>query len=301
MRYLAFLLIGVLVVIGSSAGEQRTVVVQPAGDKANDADVAKLRQGAEAFAAAFAKHDAKALAAMWTENGEMHDDGGPAARGRAAIEQAFATLFKAKPKAKIEALIEAIRFPARDLAIEEGVLRLTAADNELPTTTVYRVTHIREGGAWKIAVSEEKGAGQHRLHDLDWLVGTWRGTGKDQEVSLSLTKKDGKPFVFGEFTRKEKGKVVFSGSLKIGIDPQRGQLRSWHFDDDGGHAQALWLRDGNRWVLDNLGTAANGTDVASVTILSRIDGDTFTWRSIDRVMGNEKLPDAPPIRLSRVK
>jgi len=30
--------------------------------------------------------------------------------------------------------------------------------------------------------------------------------------------------------------------MRIGYDPQRGGLRSWHFDADGGHGQSLtWL------------------------------------------------------------
>ena len=44
-------------------------------------------------------------------------------RGRAAIEKAFAEFFKEHPKSKVEVRIESIHFPARNLAIEEGILR----------------------------------------------------------------------------------------------------------------------------------------------------------------------------------
>lgn len=266
-----------------------------------EADSAAIRKLASDFIKAFDKHDAKALAALWTDEGEYHHEGGDLVRGRTDIENAFAHLFKEKKGVKIELLIESIRFPARDLAIEEGIVRTWGAESELPATTAYNVTHIRDGGQWKIAVAREWGAGQHRLQDLDWLVGNWRGGQKDVEVTLSFTKNDKKPFLMGDFVKKEKGKVTYSGTMKIGIDPARGQLRSWHFDDDGGHGQALWLRDGNRWVLDSIGVLAGGAETASVNILGRVNGDAFTWRSIDRVMGDEKLPDTPPIKLSRVK
>src|SRR5262245_61293046 len=107
---------------GPSAGEKK-----PAG-----ADEKALIAQARDFAALFAKQDAKAIASLWTEQGEMHDDGGGVAKGRADIEQAFAALFKEKPKARIEVLVDSIRFPAKDLAVEEGILRLSPADNELP-------------------------------------------------------------------------------------------------------------------------------------------------------------------------
>ena len=91
-----------------------------------------------------------------------------------------------------------------------------------------------------------------------------------------------------------------SGTIRISHDPQTGQLRSWHFDDNGGHGQSLWIRDGNRWVLDAVGVQPDGTETAAVNVLVRINNDAFTWRSLDRVAGDEALPDTPPVKLTRV-
>src|SRR5262249_53082899 len=101
------------------------------------------------------------------------------------------------------------------------------------------------------------------------------------------------------YSQKTKGKVVSSGMFRIAMDPQRGQLRSWHFDDDGGHGQALWLRDGNRWVLDSFGVLADGTNTESVNVLVRIGKDAITWQSIDREVDGDSLPDTAPIKLTR--
>jgi hypothetical protein len=60
------------------------------------------------------------------------------------------------------------------------------------------------------------------------------------------------------------------------------------------------VRDGSRWVLDAIGVAGNGADTASVNLLGRVDNDNLTWRSIDRVMAGQTLPDTPPLRLKRV-
>ena len=279
------------------------VQAQPSA-KADDrsADRKAITDSSQAFEAAFEKGDAKAVAAFWTEAGEYESDTGEIFRGRAAIEAAFAAHFKAAPKGRCVVRIDSIRFPARDLAIEEGLLTTAGAGRELPASSRYRVVHVREGGTWKIALAREWGAGQDRLEDIEWLIGTWRGTGKDKsrEVTLSIRRDEVKPYFVGKFTARVNGEAASSGTMKIGIDPKRGQLRSWHFEDDGGHGQALWIRDGSRWVLDAIGVAGNGAPTAAVNLLGRIDNDTVTWRSIDRVMAGQKMPDSPPIRLTRV-
>jgi uncharacterized protein (TIGR02246 family) len=272
----------------------------PTGEKGREADVEAIRASSREFVQAFGMGDARAVAALWTEQGEFHDDSGNPVRGRAAIEEAFRAFFKENPNRKIEVLIESIRFPARDLAIEMGVLRQSGADKELPATTLYTVIHVRERGQWKMAVSREWGAGQDRLEDLHWLIGRWKATLTDQETTLVFSRDEGKPFITGQFTKKSGDKIVSSGTMRIGFDTQRGRLRSWHFDDDGGHGQALWIRDGNRWVLDAIGIQGNGVDTAALNILGRLNHDEFTWRSIDRVIGNQAQPDTVPIRLKRV-
>ena len=200
----------------------------------------------KAFETAFEKGDAKAVAAFWTEDGEYESETGEVFRGRAVIEAAFAAHFKAAPKTRCIVRIESIRFPARDLAIEEGLLTTAGEGRELPSSSRYRVVHVREGGVWKMALAREWSAGRDRLEDIEWLIGVWKGSGKDKdrEVTVTFRREEDKPFVVGKLDVRVKGKVVSSGSMKIGVDPQRGQLRSWHFEDDGGHGEALWIRDG---------------------------------------------------------
>ena len=82
----------------------------------------------------------------------------------------------------------------------------------------------------------------------------------------------------------------------IGRDPQRGQLRSWSFDDEGGHGEALWSRDGHAWVLDAIGVQPDGTPTAATNILTRVNDDQFTWRSVERMVAGGKS-----IEVARVK
>src|SRR5262245_31932507 len=114
-----------------------------AGEAGRAADRAAIEKSSADFAQAFAKGDAKACAAFWTDDGEYQDED-VAVRGRAKIEQLFAEFFKDKAKTKVQVEIESIHFPARDLAIEEGLLRQEGAGRDLPNSSRYSTIHVRE-------------------------------------------------------------------------------------------------------------------------------------------------------------
>src|SRR5215470_6626780 len=89
--------LGFWAVTGNSKGPPPA---RAAADAPADTDEAPIRKEARAFAAAFAKGDAKGIAAMWTEKGECRM-GGETFVGRAAIEKAYAAFFKANPGHKV--------------------------------------------------------------------------------------------------------------------------------------------------------------------------------------------------------
>jgi uncharacterized protein (TIGR02246 family) len=270
-------------------------------DKDRKADLEALRKAGQEFVQAFDKGDAKALAAFWTDGGVFHDESGQDLRGRAAIEKAYTDLFKEKPKSKLEIEVQSIHFPSRDTAVEDGVLRLKTTDPELPTSTRYSVLHVRQDGKWKVAIVREWGADEEKLEDVAWLVGNWAAKSKNREVENSYTWNEKKTLIRGRFIVKEGDRVTSSGTQTIGLDPQTGQLRSWIFEEDGGHGQSLWVRDGNRWVLDAAGVLSNGAEYTAVNVVTPINNDEFVWRSVERTLGDANLPDTDPIKLKRVK
>jgi len=274
-------------------------VAAPGAAAAPDDDRAAILKSARDFEAAFAKGDAKAVAALYTENAEARDAAGRTFVGRAAIEKAYADFFKANTGVKTEVLVKSVRFPAKDMAVEEGLLRQSRGPKDLPATTAYVAIHIREGGQWKIALSSEGGVGEDRLEDLDWLLGEWTTKVKDDTVKLSFVRDPKKAVITGTFTRTAPGKEPVSGSVRIALDPETGQIRSWGFEDDGAHSQSLWVCDGKSWILDTRGVLADGTPTAERIVIQRVAPDTITWRAIDRVVGDESLPDTQPMRLTR--
>lgn len=269
-------------------------------DKERAADRDAIRKSSMEFVQAFEKGDAKALAAAWTEQGELQSEDGAVLRGRAAIEKAYADLFKTKQKVKVEVEIASIRFPSRDTAIEEGVMRLKPVGPQLPTSSRYSALLVREDGRWKIARVQESAASD-RLDDLAWLIGAWQAKSKDRELRMSYEWNAKKTQIRGSFSVQEGGKVTTAGTQTIALDPQTGRLRSWLHDDDCGHGQSLWFRDGNRWELESLGVLADGRETSSINVITRLNDDEFLWRSTQRRIGPSPLPETTPVKLIRMK
>ncbi len=264
------------------------------------ADVAAIKDSARLFVEAFNRGDAKAIAAGWTDNGELYDDSGTMLIGRDAIEKAYAKLFQDRPKNKITIDVQSVRFLAPGCAIEEGTSRLESPGAELPTSGRYSAFHLRENGAWKIAYAREWGGASDKLEDLGWLVGTWSARGKDRDVRVTFAWNDAKTFLENRFSVSEGGRITTGGVQEIGRDARTGQLCSWVFADDGGRGQTRWVRDGNRWLMESVGMAPNGAPTTATNILTRVNDNEFSWRSVNRRMDGQPVPDAAPITVSRV-
>lgn len=280
-------------------GRRAAAGVKPAASRSADEDA--IRAQARDFAAAFAKGDAQAIAATWTEQAEYYEENGVELRGRAAIQQAYADFFAAHPGARMSIEIRSIRFPSRDLAIEEGVTTLTHAGPELPSSSRYLAVHAREDGQWKTAIGREWGAAGDKLQDLAWLVGTWSASSPDGETRISFAWNSGQTALTGTFEKIVAGQTASTGHQRIIRDPQTGQIRSWIFDDAGGHGEALWTHDGNKWLLDASGVAPDGTATAATNVLTRLSDDEIQWRSVNRVAGDVQVAPTDPIKLTRAK
>jgi len=299
-------LMALMVSDGRLAAQQTTKApaekgTAPKASKEREADRAAIRKTADDFAKAFEAGDAKAIAAHWTDEGELHNEFGDVAVGRAAVEQAYAAAFKANPKSKAEIEVLSIRFPSRDTAIEEGFFRCALPGPSLPTSTRYRALHSREDGVWKIALVNEWGSTEDKLDDLAWLIGTWKATVKDHSVEMTFEWNEAKTLIKNRFIRKEGTKVVSSGTQTIHLDPRNGQIRSAMFDDAGGRGESVWFRDGNRWVLASDSILASGQETTSMNVLTRIGADEILWRSVERSINGQPTPDTEAVKLVRAK
>jgi uncharacterized protein (TIGR02246 family) len=308
-KWFYFLAGAVLGVLGAGllAGRAGNALQQPtqaasatADDRAGDREA--IVRLVEQFRKAFERGDAKAIAALYTQECEYYEDStGEAFRGQQEVERAYTELFKERPASKIEIVSQSIRFVGHDTAVEEGLARLQPIGSELPRSARYSCICVREDGRWKVALEREWGVTESRLEDLSWLIGDWAGKGKDRELQTSFHWNPGKTLIVNKSTVKENGRVTIAITQRIGVDPQTGQIRSWIIDGTGGRGQAVWVRDGDSWLLDATGVLAGGAQTTAVNILSRTGDDAFTWRSVERRVGGVELPATAPVKVARVK
>jgi uncharacterized protein (TIGR02246 family) len=269
------------------------------------ADEKAIREAAQGLARAFEKGDAKAMAAFWTEEGEYVDESGVPIRGRAALEKAYTEFFANRKELKVEAKTDAIQFVSKDTAIEEGTFTVHAKGSP-PNASRYSALHVRQDGNWLVAMLKEWGdeeANQAKLDDLAWLIGTWKSDGGDSQSQADYEWAENKKFIRCKYTitSKKDKTAPGSGTQVIAIDPAVGLIRAWTFDSDGGIGEAFWTFEVDRWVIESIGTLADGSETTATNFLQRKGNDAFTWRSVQRTLDDEKLPDIGPIQVSRVK
>ena len=88
------------------------------------------------FTRAFNAGDAKAVAALYTDDAELIDEYGERIQGRPAIQDFYSALFNERKGATIEISVASLRFLGPDVAKEEGRTRVKpAAASPRPTAT----------------------------------------------------------------------------------------------------------------------------------------------------------------------
>jgi uncharacterized protein (TIGR02246 family) len=264
-----------------------------AGRQAQSADEAAIRAVDEAFVRDYNKGDAKALAAMFTDDAEVVEADGARYQGRDLVERSFSETFASNKGAKIAFKIEAIRFPNPDVAEEEGRSIVTPKTGA-PVSRLYTVLYVKRDGRWLISgVREELDPmvrPHDRLKDLEWMVGEWVDEAPDSVARFDCRWSEDGNFLIRSFTLKWAGKSVMTGTQRIGWDPLARQFRSWEFDSEGGFGEGRWSRDGDRWVVKHTAVRPEGTAVSATNIMTRVRPDMVRWVSTDRVLGDESVP-----------
>jgi uncharacterized protein (TIGR02246 family) len=296
--------VAVLVALGNRQPPPPPEAGQPKAAPAATADESAIRKLSQQFEEAFNKKDARAMAALWTEAGELTDIDGTVVRGRAELEKMYAAAFAATPEGKGRIEVETVRPLGKNLAASEGLLRFTQSEGKKPAVTRYSALHVREGDQWLTASIREwlpDQAESDKLSDLEWLIGEWEAKQDDRQVRTTYAWGDEKAFIVCRFRVTEKDQVVASGTEILAKDPTTGQIRGWLFDRSGALAEANWSRDGQQWVVEIAGTLPDGADMEATNAVIPSGPDAFSWVSVDRSAGGQPLPNTAPLKVTRVK
>lgn len=270
---------------------------------APDAEVAAIRAISQEFVAAFNRGDAKALAAHWTENGDVVDEAGHKLVGRAAIAQEYAQLFKAQPKVKLQLAVDSIKVLTETAAVEEGRSILDPAPVGAPAIGKYLAVHVKVDGKWLMSTVRESRielpSTYGNLADLEWLIGTWTAEEHGAKTVSVCCWIGHKSFVERRYTTTTHDGLSTTGLQIIGWNPQAGRVQSWNFSGDGGHAVGLWQAAEGGWEAEVVGTTAQGETTTAVNSLRKLDENAYVWQSTQRTLNGNPLPDSDEIVLKR--
>lgn len=246
-------------------------------------DVAGINRVMRSYLEAFNRHDPAALAAHWTAAGEnVSLDSGETTAGREAVRDVFAALFEQDAGARIDIDVASIRCLRDDVAIVDGVSRISFTDAP-PSSSRFSAVLVREHGNWVLdTVRESTAPLQHAdaesarreparpLDELAWLVGCWEDVSEGLTASTHCFWSTNRAFLIRTHVvsadavlerRPLPGDSRIPGLLPagatgsreiteiIGWDQDRGQIRSWLFTSDGRFAEGAWSRDGDAWTL----------------------------------------------------
>jgi uncharacterized protein (TIGR02246 family) len=258
-------------------------------------DEKAIRVVIDAFIAAVAKGDAKAIAGLFTEQGEAIGIGGEAIRGREALEAHYGSRFADGPGEKLEVDVELLHFLAPELARQDGRTRLIPPDGGPTSASKYSANFLKTQGAWKIASLRElddPAVPHHeRLKELEWLLGDWIEETGDAVIETTVGWSDDQNFLLRNYAIKIHGKVNLKGTQRIGWDPLTKQLKSWVFDSRGTSGEGHWSRNGDRWIIKSTGVRPDGLTTSATQVLTRLGKDRLLWSSINRTLGGETRDD----------
>jgi uncharacterized protein (TIGR02246 family) len=263
-------------------------------EKAATADESAIRAAAKSYVEAYNRGDAKAVAGHWAENADWVNPDGDRVRGRQAIEEQMQAMFDDQAGGKIEVGEVKVRLLSAEVALEEGVARV-AKPGEATSVSNYLAIHVKKNGQWKLdSVRETEGRGTNEAADnlkqLEWLVGQWIDESPNTVVEHKCEWSPDGHFLLGEFLVQIEQRPAMKGTVRIGWDPQRRQLRSWIFDSEGGFAEGFWTNVGQRWIVKVSGVRADGSAVSATNIYTPLRRDRFQFDSVDRLVGDEEDP-----------
>lgn len=263
-----------------------------------------IRKSAQEFTSAYNQGKADAVAALWTPDGE-YSVGRESLKGREKIANLYGEFFRTHPGSKMTVKIESIRVLAPTVAIEQGTASSTEGEGGTRSESAYTAVHVKQpNNKWLMASVRESEmpsvTATADLKDVAWLIGSWAANGDASKVEMNYDWIANKHFLKGDITITSNKGSTSGGTQIIGKDPQSGRLVSWFFNADGGHGFGQWSQEGSRWIINTEGMSADGAPTAATNVLYHADDNVVSWQSINRSIGDMKLPNAKEVVIERV-
>lgn len=259
---------------------------------------------AKNFATAFNKHDVGQLKGFFVEDARLVTVDGVVLQGRDAILELLNAGIAGNPGIKQAGDIRSIRLIGDSVAIEQGFIQTTTDADKKPNVVAYNMVYVKRDGQWKIfdvmetaPVAQPIGAEYaQELTALDVLVGEWIEESEFATVHHKVKWSPNHRYLLIEYVAEtQSGKTVTISNQRVGWDPKSRTIRSWLFEEDGGHGTATWTETepGKSWLIKSEAVLADGQSVSATLRLS-LEGDRrIKIAGYDRTADGKALPDAP--------
>ena len=260
----------------------------------------------QAYASAFEKGDAEALANLFTKDARYVTETGETIAGREKIQLRAESFFKASKDRKMTITVESARFLTPDVLIENGTANTINGGGESATSR-YSATHVKAGDAWHIAdlreiASLSSDSGADALAELSWMIGEWTAGGENWTATTKAMWTLNGRFIARTFSIKQNDEdETFEGAEVIGYDHVTESIRSWTLDSEGGQGQSTWTNEGRKWLVNARMTLPDGEQSTAAHTFTNVEDGRFTVESSNRMVDGQALPNTDLIEVTRVE
>ncbi len=262
-----------------------------------------VAESIERYTAAFNKADTKLLTSFFSDDARLVTVDGEIYEGREAILGLFSEGFAGNPGLKMTNDVRNIRLVSEGVAIEEGFSVTTTEMDKKPSTVAYHVVHVKRDDRWQMfdifetAPVEDPASESHteKLAALDSIVGEWVEETEAATVHHIVRWSPSHRYLLIDYRAETgSGKAVTVSTQRVGWDRKSRSIRSWLFEEDGGHGTAVWTPEpvGKGWKLKGEAVLADGRIVTGTTVMDATRPGQIQIRSYDRTADGEQVEDA---------
>lgn len=249
------------------------------------------------LAEAHAAKDHKALANLFTPQGEFVDGEGNVFQGRDAISGEFRALFERNTRSTLKVTAESAREISPGVLSVDGVATITGRAESSPDHIDFAALLIKQSdGKWLLASIRSEGeraadTPHAHLKRLEWLIGDWIDESAESTMHTTTHWSADGQFLISEFSIRVVGSTVMKGTQRIGWDASLEQFRSWVFDSEGGYAEGIWTEHEDHWTVSSTGVRPGGEDCSATHTYEPDGPDAYLFSVTDRLVDDEELPD----------
>lgn len=278
------------------AAEPEAKAAEPAEE--SSPEISGLEKTAADFIVAYNNKDAAALAALFTEQGEVADlEAKDVTTGHKEIQARYEEIFAEENVPALAIEVDSVRLVGTNLAMEDGTLHFTGEGEDAPakSATYSAVLQKNAQGAWQIASTrqlQDVTSPAGHLADLAAsLKGDWTGQKDGTRLDLAFGWDESGQAVTGLLLVSKADAKPLKTTIRFAWDAARKTISCWTFDDAGGFAKADWTPIEGGWQIRTEGTTADGETMSANQTLVFEGKDAYNWTGKDRLIDGASQPD----------